>query len=81
MPELVRIGKNEFEENSSKLMTRMYDQKAKIIKTTKALINLCNDNIISICFYHQFVIKCYFLKYKHHQNKRPPDICLYQLAR
>ena len=35
-------GINEFEECASKLMTRMYDQKAKIVKTKKALINLYN---------------------------------------
>ena len=52
MSELLRIvkcssGINEFEECASKLMIRMYDQKAKIVKTKKALINLYNNHLFT----------------------------------
>ena len=52
MSELLRIvkcssGINEFEDCASKLMTRMYDQKAKIVKTKKALINLYNNHLFT----------------------------------
>jgi len=50
MSELLRIvkcfsGISEFEECASKLITRMYDQKAKIVKIRKALINLYNNHL------------------------------------
>ena len=52
MSELLRIvkcpsGINEFEECASKLVMRMYDQKAKIVKTKKALINLYNVHLFT----------------------------------